>query len=96
MPLFGGILPFRVGLVQRIKNCRSRNVSSGWSHNFEITKTDLVSITDELLGNFDEFLELVGHADWIGEVVGGREKYWLRCEVCGKSCRRVIPAHVMI
>lgn len=28
---------------------------------FEITETDLVSITDELLRDLDEFLELVGH-----------------------------------
>lgn len=28
---------------------------------FEIAKTDLVSITDELLGNLNELLELVGH-----------------------------------
>ena len=61
-----------MGLVQRIKNCRSRNVSSGWSLNFEIIKTDLVSFTDELLGNFDKFSEFVGHTS--GEVCRGESE----------------------
>jgi len=63
-----------VGFVHRVKNCRPRNVNSGHPFSFEITKTDLVSITDELLGNFDEFLDLVGHAGEVEEVVGGEGK----------------------
>jgi hypothetical protein len=40
---------------------------------FEIAKTDLASVTDELLGNLDEFIELVGHVGQVG-VVGWRGK----------------------
>jgi len=39
------------------------HVSSGRSFSFGVAKTDLVSITDELLGNLNEFLDLVGHID---------------------------------
>lgn len=80
-----------MGLVQRVKNCRSRNVGSGWSLNFEIGKTDLVSITDELLGNLNKFLEFVGHVDWVGAVVGGRERCWLGYEACGRKLSTCYP-----
>lgn len=66
-----------MGLVHRVKNCRSRNVSPGCSFNFEIAKTDLVSIPDELLGDLEEFLELVGHC-WVGGGDGRTES--LTCE----------------
>jgi hypothetical protein len=55
--------PFCVGLVHRVKNCRSRNVNLGCSLIFEIVKTDLISITNELLGDLEKFLELVGHIE---------------------------------
>lgn len=53
--------PCCVGFVHRVKNYRSRSVSSGWSFSFEIAETNLISITNELLGNLDEFLDFVGH-----------------------------------
>lgn len=37
------------------------HVSSGRSFSFGVSKTDLVSITDELLGDLNEFLDLVRH-----------------------------------
>jgi hypothetical protein len=70
MSAFEGVRPFCVGLVHRVKNCRSRNVSSGGWLSLEIRKTDLVSISDELLRNLDELLDLVRHIGWVEEVVG--------------------------
>lgn len=69
--------------MHRVKNCRSRNVSLGCTSGFEIAKTDLVSVTDELLGNLEKFLESVGHVCWaeVEEIVGWGERYWLRSEL---------------
>ena len=61
--------------------------------------TNLVSVTNELLGNLDELLDFVGHC-WIGWAGGRveRERCWLRCELRGGklSTCSLRSDHVMI